>query len=144
MSDDRTPIVIGVGQRVQRDDDPREALGPLAMLEQVARQAARDAQAGDAILCELDAIALLDVFGGGREMQNAPRLLDERLGARAKKEYVGEIGGQIGVPLANFVAERIAKGEVRLALIAGSNNLRARRGLDESDLRGFTVTGGLP
>lgn len=122
MSDDTTPVVVGVGQLVQHDVDLPEALEPLAMLEQVSRLAAADAGGGERLLRDLDAIALVNFSGGG--MSNMNRLLGERLGAKAKKEYVGEIGGQIGVTLANFLAEGITQGEVRLALLAGSNNLR--------------------
>jgi acetyl-CoA C-acetyltransferase len=75
------------------------------------------------LLRDLDTIALINFFAG-RGMSNANRLLGERLGAKASKEYVGETGGQIGITLANFVAERITRGEVRLALLAGSNNMR--------------------
>jgi len=123
VSDERTPVVVGVGQLVQHDVDLQEALEPLAMLERVSRLAADDAGGGERLLRDLDAIALINFFAG-RGMSNANRLLGERLGARASKEYVGETGGQIGITLANFVAERITRGEVRLALLAGSNNMR--------------------
>lgn len=124
MSDERTPIVIGVGQLVQHDVDLREALEPLAMLETVSRLAAKDADGGEGLLRDLDAIALINIFGRRGPMSNMNRLLGERLGSKAKKEYVGEIGGQIGITLANFLAERITRGEMRLALLAGSNNMR--------------------
>ena len=118
MSDERTPVVVGVGQLVQHDVELSETLEPLAMLERVARLAAEDAGGGERLLRDLDTIALINFFAG-RGMSNANRLLGERLGAKARKEYVGETGGQIGVTLANFVAEQITRGEVRLALLAG-------------------------
>ncbi|MFP6640657.1 MAG: hypothetical protein VCC04_10475 [Myxococcota bacterium] len=37
MSDERTPVIVGVGQLVQHDLDRREALEPLDMLEKVSR-----------------------------------------------------------------------------------------------------------
>ena len=40
MSDELTPVIVGVGQLVQHDVDLREALEPLAMLERVSRLAA--------------------------------------------------------------------------------------------------------
>jgi len=123
VNDERTPIIVGVGQLVQHDVDLQEALEPLAMLEQVARLAADDAAGGERLLRDLDVIALVN-FYAGRGMSNPNRLLGERLGSKASKEYVGEVGGQTGITLANFVAERITRGEARLALLAGSNNLR--------------------
>ena len=122
MSDDRIPVLVGVGQLVQRDVDPAQALDPVSTVEIVARRAAEDAGVGVRALRELDTIALVNL--GVRMMQNPPRLVGERLGAHAKHEYVTEMGGQIGVTLANFVAEKITRGELGLALVAGSNNMR--------------------
>lgn len=122
MSDDRTPVLVGTGQLVQRDADPREALEPLAMLEQVAGDAAADSGAGDRVLREIDTLALVSVAGW--RAKNPPRVVAERLGAHPRHEYVTEAGGQIGVTLANFVGERITRGETRVALIAGCNNMR--------------------
>ncbi len=122
MNDDRTPVLVGVGQLVQRDADPREALSPWQMLESVARDAASDAGAGDRLLHELDTVALVNMAGG--RAQNAPFVLGELLGAKPRGEYVSETGGQVGVTLANFVAERITQGESRIALVAGANNMR--------------------
>ena len=63
MSEQRNPVLVGQAQFVQRDADLREALEPLAMLEQVARRAARDAGAGERLLRELDTVAMVDVMG---------------------------------------------------------------------------------
>ncbi len=122
MSDDRAPVLVGVGQLVQRDAEPREAMDPLAMIERVTSDAAQDAGVGERVYGELDTIALVNL--GIRMMKNPPRLVAERLGAAPRREYVSEIGGQIGVTLANFVAEKITRGEVRAALVASSNNMR--------------------
>ena len=122
MSEDRRPVLVGVGQLVQRDADPREALDPVTMIERVARAAAVDAGVGDRLLAELDTIALVNLGIGGDG--NPPRLVAERLFAHPRREYVSEIGGQIGVTLANVVAEKIARGEVRAALLAGANPMR--------------------
>ena len=82
MNDDRTPVLVGVGQLVQRDADPREALSPWQMLEIVARDAASDAGAGDRLLHELDTVALVNMAGG--RAQNAPFVLGELLGAKPR------------------------------------------------------------
>lgn len=141
MIDERTPVAIGVGQLVQQDVDLPETLEPLTMLERVARLAADDAGGGEQLLRDLDAIALINFFAG-LGMSNANRLLAERLGAKAGKEYVGETGGQIGVTLANFVAEQITRGEVRLALIAGSNNMRTLARAQRAGVELGWTTGG--
>ncbi len=131
--DDRTPILVGTGQLVQRDADPREALDPITMIEQVTRHALEDARAPDRLLQEIDTVAIVNLATRG--VTNAPRLVAERLGISARHEYGSEMGGQIGVTLTNFVAERITRGETRAALIAGANNMRtlakaAQRGIE--------------
>ena len=51
------PILVGTAQFVERNVAPEEATEPLLMLEQMARGAAEDAGAGDALLGKLGAPA---------------------------------------------------------------------------------------
>lgn len=122
MSDERTPILVGTAQMVERNVDPAEATEPLRMLEQMARGAAEDAGAGDALLGKLDTVAILNVAGW--EARNGAQVVAETIGAPATKFYTSEMGGQIGVTAVNELAERIVAGESRAALLAGCNNMR--------------------
>lgn len=122
MSDERTPILVGTAQLVERDVDPAEATEPLAMLEQMARGAAADAGAGDSLLQRLDTVAILNVAGW--QARNGAQLVAERVGAPATKFYTSEMGGQIGVATINLLSERIVNGESQAALLAGCNNMR--------------------
>ena len=122
MSDERTPILVGTAQLVERNVDPAEATEPLRMLEQMARGAAEDAGAGDALLGKLDTVAILNVAGW--EARNGAQVVAETIGAPATKFYTSEMGGQIGVTAVNHLAERIVNGESRAALLAGCNNMR--------------------
>ncbi|MFQ5699910.1 MAG: acetyl-CoA acetyltransferase [Myxococcota bacterium] len=140
MRDDRTPVLVGAGQLVQRDADPREALNPIAMAKIVARAAAEDAGAGNRALREIDTIGLvnLDV----RSMHNPARLVADAVGAHPRREYISEIGGQVGVTLANFIAQKIARGETRSALIAGTNNMRTQAKARKAGIELDWPTGG--
>ena len=109
MSDDRVPVLVGVGQLVQRDAELDAALEPLEMLQKIARSATADAGCRETLLEELDTVALINTVGW--RPQNAPGLLAERLGAKPRALYTSEVGGQIGVTLANLVCERITRGE---------------------------------
>ena len=129
---DRTPVIIGVGQSVQRDVDPAEAPEPLDMLADVAGTAAENAGVGGGVWSKVDTVALISVAGW--RAQNAPRLLAERLGASPRLEFTTEISGQIGVTATNRVAEEIMRGETRVALIAGCNNLRTIGKLQQAGL----------
>lgn len=122
VRDDDRPVLIGAGQLVQRDAEPREALEPLEMLERVACGAAEDAGVGGRALRDLDTVALVNapVWRAGNQV----RLLAERLGAHPSREYTTAIGGEVGVTAVNFALEKILAGEARLALVAGCNNLR--------------------
>ena len=46
MNEQRTPILVGTAQFVERNVAPEEATEPLLMLEQMARGAAEDAGPG--------------------------------------------------------------------------------------------------
>ena len=140
MSDDRTPVLIGTGQLVERNVDPKEATEPLAMLEQCAREAAADAGAGDALLTAIDTVAILNVAGW--QARNPAQLVGEKLGSKPTKTYTSEMGGQIGVTATNLIAERILAGESRIAFIGGANNMRTlmKAGGYDADL-GWTVGG---
>jgi acetyl-CoA C-acetyltransferase len=128
-SDERRPVLVGVAQWTPRPDereaDPRETPEPLAALEDVARGAARDAGAGERALRSLDAIALVSPMGW--HPKNGPRLLAGRLDARPRAELLGAIGGESPILLLNHLAERIAAGELRSALLAGTHHVRTLR-----------------
>ena len=122
MNDERTPILVGTAQFVERNIDPAEATEPLLMLEKMARGSAEDSGAGDALLAKLDTVAVLNVAGW--EARNPAQVVADKIGAPATKFYTSEMGGQIGVTAVNVLAERIVKGESQAALLAGCNNMR--------------------
>ncbi|MCP4006585.1 MAG: acetyl-CoA acetyltransferase [bacterium] len=119
------PVIVGVGQLVQRDAELDDALEPLKMLEQVTRQAAQDAGITDATLASLDTVAVVSVAGW--RATNPARLLSDVIGAKPSTEFTTELGGQIGITAANLLAERITRGETKIGLLAGCNNLRTLR-----------------
>ena len=122
---DRRPVLIGAGQAVQRDIDLAAAPTPLDSLAAVALRAAEDAGIGAAALAALDTVASVDAMGW--RPTNAPRLLAERLGAHPQREWQSGIGGDIPLVLANRAARDIAAGQMRFALLAGTNNFRTAR-----------------
>lgn len=138
--EDRTPVIVGVAQLVDREEDPRAALEPLAMLQRIAREAARDAGPGERLLCEIDTSALVETFGWNRG--NPPGFVAESLGARPRRTLLSAIGGEMGLTLLNRVAAMIAAGEARVALVAGCNPFAAltRAAASQVDL-GWQVGG---
>ena len=122
MNEQRTPILVGTAQFVERNVAPEEATEPLLMLEQMARGAAEDAGGGDSLLGKLDTVAILNVAGW--EARNPGQVVADKIGAPATKFYTSEMGGQIGVTAVNLLAERITNGESQATLLAGCNNMR--------------------
>jgi acetyl-CoA C-acetyltransferase len=118
MSADRTPILIGAGQYIQRDVDPATAKEPLDMMVETARRAAEDAGADTRLLRQLDCLAVVNMIAW--HYGNAPRVLAERLDAAPRQELYTTVGGNTPQWLVNETAVQIAAGRVRLALLAGA------------------------
>jgi acetyl-CoA C-acetyltransferase len=137
---ERRPVLVGVAQLVQRDAELAQSLEPLAMLERTAREAARDAGVRDEALRALDTVALVDVAGW--HPQNGPCLLASRLGAAPRREVVSAIGGEIPLRMLNELARAIAAGRSRMALLAGSNNLRTLRRAQRAHAKLHWTVGG--
>src|SRR5579862_7415739 len=129
MIDERTPVLIGAGQLTQRDVEPAAALEPLAMMAETARRAAVDAGGDARLLTQLDCVAVVNILGW--HYGNAPGLLAERLGAHPARQLYSSVGGNTPQWLVNELAEQIAAGQVRLALVTGAEGVstlqRARR-----------------
>jgi acetyl-CoA C-acetyltransferase len=125
MMDENTPILVGGAQLVQRDADPAEAFEPIAMLERVSRDAAEDAGGGARLLADADSVAVVDVAAW--DAKNVPGLLAERILASPAHEIVTGIGGETPLVLVNELANRIAAGESRIAVVAGCNNIKTFR-----------------
>lgn len=113
----RQPIVIGVGQLAHRTTDPHQVLEPLAMMAEVARRAAADAGIGDR-LREVDELTVINIISRG--YADPTGLLAEQLGLAPRDRCYTAIGGNSPQWRVNETAARIARGEVRLALIAGA------------------------
>jgi acetyl-CoA C-acetyltransferase len=123
---DRTPVIVGAAQVVQRAQDPLRAREPLALIEDALRAAAEDAEA-PALLAAADSVA---VCQGLTDYANPAAWLAARFGARAESV----LGGISGTTAQQFVADAaraIAAGRRDVVLIAGGeaehSARRARR-----------------
>ncbi len=132
ISDD-APVLVGGGQWLERDPDPRDALSPLDVLERVARDAADASGAGARVLEALDTVGLVEVLGW--KPRNGPQLLGARVGAESRCHLLTSTGGEMGLSLVNRVAERIAAGTSRVALVAGSNHMKSLRAARREKVR---------
>lgn len=122
MAKPTRPVLIGAAQLSERDLELETAPSPLDMLVRIARESATSSGADPKLLEQLDTIAFTNIMGWSPS--NGPALLAEVLGAKPSTEIVSAVGGETSIGLSNALAERIARGESQLALVAGCNNIR--------------------
>lgn len=122
MDDARAiPVLAGVGQVLQRAEDPRAAAEPLAMMESALRRAGDDAGA-PALLARADAIYVTrGLWGYG----DPGRALAARLGARPRESVGTPYGGNYAQACVLDAARAIRAGRCEVALVAGAENGRS-------------------
>ena len=139
---DRLPVLVGAGQLVQRDVDPRQALDPVAMMLEATRRAAEDARIDPGKLEGLDRVLVPSIFGS--HYSNAARLLAGRLGAgRAAPVYLG-VGGNGPQKALNDAARDVAAGRTDFVLLAGAEALDTRQRAREAGVALDWSGGGAP
>jgi acetyl-CoA C-acetyltransferase len=111
---DRTPVLVGAAQVVQRAEDPSRAREPLALMADALRAAAADAGAPH-LLASADSIA---VCAGLSHYGDPARWLAQRFGARAES-VLGLISGTTSQQFVADAARAIAAGSRDIVLIAG-------------------------
>src|SRR4051794_4837910 len=128
--DGRTPVLIGAGQFTYRGD-PAASPAPTALLKIAAERAAADAGIGPKGLAALDGLAVagftIDAPGSTRGMiphsVNPPGSLARELGAKPNWAVYSHMGGNTSQQLVNVISEKIARGELDLALAVGAEFL---------------------
>lgn len=121
----RRPAIAGIGQIVQRVDDPGDALEPIALMENAIRMAADDAGAPK-LVENLDAIY---VPRGLWKYGNPGKLLGERLGSPNVHSITGAISGHIVQILLNRACREIAAGRADVIAIVGGESENSKRRL---------------
>ncbi len=117
MDQDRLPIIVGVGQVVDRPATLQEAKEPLELMEMAARAAAADTGRPQ-ILSRLDSLQVVNIISWAYE--DAPAMLAQRLGATPRHTLYSGIGGETPQRLVGKAAAAIWRGEVDICLIAGA------------------------
>ncbi len=129
MSEERLPIIVGGGQYVNRSDDIADVLEPPEMMVKVAKEAEADAET-KGLLARADSVGAVNILSWA--YRDAPGLLAERVGAQPTDKAYTSVGATAPQWLINRMAERIARGESRVALIAGAEAMRSRRRFRDS------------
>lgn len=113
---DRTPVIIGVADVLDRPADPAAALEPLALMEAAVRAA--DADAGGGFLGRIDSLDVINLVSW-RYDRVAARLA-ERLGILCPRAVYGIVGGETPTTKIHEAALRIMNGNSVVAVVTGA------------------------
>ena len=139
MANPRTPVIVGVGQFLNRIESLDDAIEPVEMMLRAVRRAEADAGVGGF----LDQAQSVRVVRGMWGYQNPAALIAERLGAFGAQTAGTLIGGNQNQALMHHTAAEILAGKFDLVLITGAENgnsagkaRRAGEALAETRARG--------
>lgn len=113
---DRLPVIIGIGELLDRPDDPTHSLEPLALMAEALHRAAGDA--GCDLLNEIDSLDVVHQVSWRYEQTGAR--LCARLGIQPARAVYGVTGGESPMRYLHEAALRIARGESEIAAVCGA------------------------
>lgn len=137
--DGRMPVLVGGGDVTDADTPVQVGRSPYDLIAQAARLALQDCGAAG-MAAAIDAVAMIRSFADTSPRfattlgacANPPRSVARRLGLNAGRHIYSFSGGNMPQALLNQVAEAIARGEMRAALLCGGEALRTQHGLQRS------------
>lgn len=115
---DRLPVIVGVGESLDRPPSPAEGKEPMALMAEALQAAERDA--GAALLAHVDTLRVVREFSW--PYLDAPGLLAWRLGMPVVDKAYGEDGGETPMRFLHEAARRIAKGESGVVAVVGAES----------------------
>ena len=114
--EDRIPVIVGIGEIVDRPKEITEGLEPLDLLEQALRRA--EADAGAKLLDEVQSLDVVNFLSW--RYRDPEKLLAQRLGISPAHCYYGPVGGESPIRFIHEAAKRIARGECTVAAVCGA------------------------
>ena len=115
-TDDRTPIIVGVGQVEQREDDPAAAREPLELMVDAVQAAAADC-GNPNILGAADSVRVVRGMWG---YSNPARTVAARIGAEGAETGMTSIGGNYVQALTNRSFLDILHGKNEIVVVTGA------------------------
>lgn len=112
----RIPVIVGIGEIVDRPKEITEGLEPLDLLEQALRRA--EADAGAKLLGEAQSLDVVNFLSW--RYRDPEQLLAQRLGVAPAHCYYGPVGGESPIRYIHEAAKRIARGECSVAAVCGA------------------------
>jgi acetyl-CoA C-acetyltransferase len=116
LSEDRIPVIVGVGEIADHPADLKSGLEPLALLVEALKRAEQDS--GSKLLSEIESLDIVNFLSW--RYQDPARQLSDRLGIAPKHAYYGPVGGESPIRYLHEAAQRIARGECSVAAVCGA------------------------
>ncbi len=116
QSEDRIPVIVGVGEITDRPKDIADGLEPLALLEAALKRA--EADSGGKLLGDIGSLDIVNFLSW--RYRDPEKLLAGRLGITPKHAYYGPVGGESPIRYLHQAAQRIARGECSVAAVCGA------------------------
>lgn len=125
MSSPSTPVIIGVGDFVNRSKRIEDALEPLQLMLHAIEAALKDTGLNASSVNRLkSAVDSLDVVRTWTwPYPDLPGLISVRLKIHPKRQYYTEHGGNQPGVIFDEAARRISKGESKVAILTGGEAL---------------------
>src|SRR3954470_12361124 len=114
--EDRIPVIVGVGEIVDRPKEITGGLEPLDLLEQALLRA--EADAGAKLLGEVQSLDVVNFLSW--RYRDPEKLLAQRLGVTPSHCHYGPVGGESPIRYIHEAAKRIARGECGVAAVCGA------------------------
>src|SRR6201989_355796 len=116
IPEDRIPVIVGIGEIIDRPKQITDGLEPLDLLEQALRRAEQDA--GAKLLGEVQSLDVVNLLSW--RYRDPEKLLAQRLGIAPAHCYYGPVGGESPIRFIHEAAQRIARGECSVAAVCGA------------------------
>src|SRR5450631_3110321 len=116
VPEDRIPVIVGVGEIVDRPKDIAAGLEPLDLLVEALKRA--EADSGGKFLGEIGSLDIVNFLSW--RYHDPARQLSDRLGIKPGHCYYGPVGGESPIRYLHEAAQRIGRGECSVAAVCGA------------------------
>ena len=116
VPDDRIPVIVGVGEIADHPAELTAGLEPLALLEAAVKRAAEDSDAP--MLSEIDSLDVVNFLSW--RYRDPEQQLAAKLGIKPPHCFYGPVGGESPIRYLHEAAQRIARGETKVAVVCGA------------------------
>src|ERR1700730_1034449 len=114
--DDRIPVIVGIGEIVDRPKEISQGLEPLTLLVEALKRAELDS--GAKLLGEVGSLDVVNFLSW--RYRDPAKQLSDLLGIKPAHAYYGPVGGESPIRYLHEAAQRIARGECSVAAVCGA------------------------